>query len=70
MFLTQQTYSDRAGVFSDPEDTFSRGRNFLSEAERLFRAEEGAPRLTTVQALLLMCYVYVNHYFPLQFDGP
>ncbi|KAJ5559630.1 Transcription factor [Penicillium frequentans] len=51
------TYSDRAGVFSDPEDTYSRGQNFLSEAERLFRAEEGAPRLTTVQALLLMCHV-------------
>ncbi|KAJ6002440.1 Transcription factor [Penicillium sp. IBT 35674x] len=51
------TYSDRADVFSDPEDTFSRGQKFLSEAERLFRAEEGAPRLTTVQALLLMCYV-------------
>ncbi|KAJ5915938.1 transcriptional regulator family: Fungal Specific TF [Penicillium verhagenii] len=51
------TYSDRAKVFSDPEDTFSRGQNFLSEAERALRAEEGAPRLATVQALLLMCYV-------------
>ncbi|KAJ5655211.1 hypothetical protein N7507_007161 [Penicillium longicatenatum] len=51
------TYSDRPGAFSDPEDTFSRGQHFLLEAERLFRAEEGAPRLTTVQALLLMSCV-------------
>jgi hypothetical protein len=67
--MTQQTYSDRPGAFSDPEDTFSRGQHFLLEAERLFRAEEGAPRLTTVQALLLMSCVYVNHRVLLQFDG-
>ena len=54
-----QTYSDRPGVFSDLENTFSRGQNFFAEAERLLRAEEGAPRLTTVHALLLMCCVYV-----------
>ncbi|KAJ6032138.1 Transcription factor [Penicillium herquei] len=50
-------YSDRPDVLSDSESTFSRGQSFLAETERLLRVEEGAPRLTTVQALLLMCCV-------------
>ncbi|KAJ5738832.1 Transcription factor [Penicillium malachiteum] len=50
-------YSDRSDVLSDSENTFSRGQKFFAETERLLRAEEGAPRLTTVQALLLMCCV-------------
>lgn len=53
----KQTYSDRPVVFSDNGNPFSRGQTFFAEAERLLRAEEGEPRLATVQALLLMCSV-------------
>ncbi|KAJ5273065.1 hypothetical protein N7478_008190 [Penicillium angulare] len=51
------TYSDRPVVLSDNGNPFSRGQNFFAEAERLLRAEDGEPRLATVQALLIMSSV-------------
>ncbi|KAJ5088930.1 transcriptional regulator family: Fungal Specific TF [Penicillium argentinense] len=50
-------YCDSHGVFSDPENMFSRGNDFFKEAERLWVAQEGRPTLPNIQALLLMSNV-------------
>lgn len=38
---------------------FSRGQSFFQEAEKLWIAQAGRPTLPNIQALLLMCNVYV-----------
>lgn len=58
--LTQgQAYSDSPDAFSNPEDTFSRGQHFFQEAEKLWTAQRGRQTLSNIQALLMMCSVYV-----------
>lgn len=50
-------YSDFPDVFAVPSEVASRGRHFLMEAERLWRAEEGQASLANIQAVVLMSYV-------------
>ncbi|KAF4215306.1 hypothetical protein CNMCM6805_005459 [Aspergillus fumigatiaffinis] len=50
-------YSDFPDVFAVPSEVASRGRHFLMEAERLWRAEEGQATLANIQAVVLMSYV-------------
>lgn len=38
---------------------FSRGQSFFQEAEKLWIAQAGRPTLPSIQALLLMCNLYV-----------
>ncbi|KAJ5143825.1 Transcription factor [Penicillium bovifimosum] len=54
-------HSDSPDVLSAPEDAFSRGQNFFSEAQRLWEAEDlenDGRELPQLQALLLMCCVF------------
>ncbi|KAJ5805016.1 hypothetical protein N7474_010903 [Penicillium riverlandense] len=51
-------YSDSPQVISKQEDSVFRGQVFLSEAERLWKTEEGRPTLSNVQSLLLICCVH------------
>ncbi|KAH1610268.1 hypothetical protein KXV55_006288 [Aspergillus fumigatus] len=53
-------YSDFPDVFAVPSEVASRGRHFLMEAERLWRAEEGQASLANIQAVVLMSYVQVS----------
>jgi hypothetical protein len=46
-------------VLSSPDNAFSRGQRFFDEAQRLWQAEEEIS-LPNIQALLLMCCVYVS----------
>jgi hypothetical protein len=50
-------YSDYPEVFATPGDTNSRGRRFFEEAERLWKAEEGAATVTNIQGLAMMSIV-------------
>ncbi|CAL5869594.1 uncharacterized protein PFLUO_LOCUS3824 [Penicillium psychrofluorescens] len=50
-------YSDSPQVISKQEDSAFRGQLFLSEAESLWKSEEGRPTLSNVQSLLLICCV-------------
>lgn len=59
LLIVRQAYSDSPGVFSDPENAFSWGQSFFEEAERLLKHQEGLETLTNIQALLMMCCVYV-----------
>jgi hypothetical protein len=54
-----QLYSDFPDVFAVPSEVASRGRHFFTEAEALWRAEEGQASLANIQAVVLMSYVYV-----------
>lgn len=58
--MVEQVYSDSPDVFSNPENAFSRGQSFFEEAERLLKPQEGLATLTNIQALLMMCHVYVK----------
>ncbi|KAL4912317.1 fungal-specific transcription factor domain-containing protein [Aspergillus aurantiobrunneus] len=55
------TYSPYPEVYAVPGDVVSRGQHFFEEAEIRWKAEEGQPSLTNIQALALM-----SHYLKLQ----
>ncbi|KAL4875765.1 fungal-specific transcription factor domain-containing protein [Aspergillus karnatakaensis] len=50
------TYLPYPEVFAVPGDTASQGQHFFNAAETLWRAEEGQPSLTNIQALTLMSH--------------
>ncbi|KAA8650554.1 putative C6 transcription factor [Aspergillus tanneri] len=50
-------YSDFPEVFATPDDVTSKGKHFYSEAERLWKAEDGQVSLTNIQAVTVMSCV-------------
>ncbi|KAJ6108528.1 Transcription factor [Penicillium sp. IBT 18751x] len=53
-------YSDSPDAFFNLDDTFSRGKHFFQEAERLWNAQRGRQTLSNIQALLMMCSVLLS----------
>lgn len=51
------SYSDFPELFTVPGDATSKGLHFYTEAERLWKAEEGQISLPNIQALCLMSYL-------------
>lgn len=58
---TPKAHCDSPHVDYRPKNKYFRGEAFFAEAERLWKAQEGRPSLPNIQALLLMCSVYVLH---------
>jgi hypothetical protein len=54
---TSQMHSEYPEVLAMPGDASSRGQRFFQEAERLWKAEEGAATLTNIQGLTMMSIV-------------
>ncbi|THC88647.1 hypothetical protein EYZ11_011904 [Aspergillus tanneri] len=55
--MAKKAYSDFPEVFATPDDVTSKGKHFYSEAERLWKAEDGQVSLTNIQAVTVMSCV-------------
>lgn len=52
-------YCDRLEVRSDPLDSNTAGKMFISEAEKLIQNDLRWPKITTIQSLGIMGMVYI-----------